>query len=57
MAPSLSIGAVLLQQAAAAAAFQYKNVEILESQCNLAVISLHQDWISVNFMLQILLAV
>jgi hypothetical protein len=46
LAPSLSIGAVLLQQAAAAAAFQYKNVEILESQCNLAVISLHQDWIT-----------
>lgn len=32
VAPSLSIGAVLLQQAAAAAAFHYKQVEIVESQ-------------------------
>ncbi|XP_024359335.1 dihydrodipicolinate reductase-like protein CRR1, chloroplastic isoform X2 [Physcomitrium patens] len=32
VAPSLSIGAVLLQQAAASAAFQYKHVEIIESQ-------------------------
>ncbi|KAH8973871.1 hypothetical protein BDL97_01G070500 [Sphagnum fallax] len=32
IAPSLSIGAVLLQQAAAMAAFQYRHVEIIESQ-------------------------
>ncbi|CAK9857644.1 unnamed protein product [Sphagnum jensenii] len=32
IAPSLSIGAVLLQQAAAMAAFQFRHVEIIESQ-------------------------
>jgi hypothetical protein len=37
VAPSLSIGAVLLQQAAAAAAFQYNHVEIIESQQGLSV--------------------
>jgi len=37
VAPSLSIGAVLLQQAAAAAAFHYNHVEIIESQEDLSV--------------------
>lgn len=36
VAPSLSIGSVLLQQAAAAAAFQYNHVEIIESQQGLS---------------------
>jgi chloroplast NAD(P)H dehydrogenase len=39
IAPSLSIGAVLLQQAAAMAAFQYRHVEIIESQGSSLVIS------------------
>ncbi|KAG0564874.1 hypothetical protein KC19_8G146800 [Ceratodon purpureus] len=36
VAPSLSIGTVLLQQAAAAAAFHYNHVEIIESQQGLS---------------------
>ncbi|KAJ7539942.1 hypothetical protein O6H91_11G116100 [Diphasiastrum complanatum] len=37
LAPTLSIGAILLQEAAKTAAFHYKNVEIVESQQDLKV--------------------
>lgn len=36
MAPTLSIGSILLQQAAISASFHYNNVEIVESRANAA---------------------
>lgn len=37
VAPTLSIGSILLQQAAISASFHYNNVEIVESRANARV--------------------
>jgi hypothetical protein len=34
VAPTLSIGSILLQQAAISASFHYRNIEIVESKAN-----------------------
>ena len=42
IAPTLSIGSVLLQQAAISASFHYNNVEIVESRADSTVITKSQ---------------
>ncbi|RYR37582.1 hypothetical protein Ahy_A09g042459 isoform B [Arachis hypogaea] len=47
VAPTLSIGSILLQQAAISASFHYRNVEIVESKANANMLSKkNKDWIA-----------